>query len=95
MDGTNRSRGIVLFNLDDDYLSGNGRSCFASVLNYCTSQGGHKYAAKYVHTYDSTSYNWTIGGNIGYSEKSGANGSLTFAVSGTSIGKTWQLYASN
>lgn len=95
MDGSNRSRGIVLFNLDDDYLNGNGKSCYASVLNYCTNQVAHKYAAKYVHTYDSTSYNWTIGGNIGYSEKSGANGGLTFAVSGTSIGKTWQLFASN
>lgn len=95
MDGTNRTKGIVLFNLDDDYLNANGAQCFASVLNYCSGQKSHKYAAKYVHTYESTSYTWNIGGNINYSEKTGAYGGLSFTVSGSSIGKTWQLYATS
>lgn len=95
MDGSRRNEGIVLFNLDDAYLNGNGKNCFASILNYCKEQKTHKYAAKYVHTYDSTSYSWNLGGNINYSKKTGVYGGLSFTVSGNTIGKTWQRYVTS
>lgn len=95
MDGSQRNNGLVLFNLDDSYLSANGAKCFASVLIGCDGKTGHKFASKYVHTYNGRDFTWTVGGNVTYDKNGGVGGGATFQVTSIPNAKSWQLYATH
>lgn len=95
MDGSKRSKGILLFNLQDSKLS-KGKSAYCSAL--VKPKKGKKtisYASKYVHTYTKTNYTWNIGVNISYSSKDGYSGGPTFNISGSAKKYSWQRYFDN
>lgn len=95
MDGSKRSKGILLFNLQDSKLY-KGKSAYCSAL--VKPKKGKKtisYASKYVHTYTKTKYNWSIGSNVSYSSKDGYAGGLTFNISGSAKKHSWQRYFDN
>lgn len=95
MDGSKRSKGILLFNLQDSKLS-KGKSAYCSAL--VKPKKGKKsisYASKYIHTYTKTNYSWNIGVNVSYKSSEGLSGGATFSVSGTAKKYSWQRYTDN
>lgn len=93
MDGSQRSKGILLFNLQDVKLTSKGKSAHCSAL--VKAKKGKKkivFASRYVHTYEKNNYSWNIGGNIKY-VSTGITGGLTFEVSGKPLEYSWNHYA--
>lgn len=96
MDGSKRSKGIILFNLQDSKMT-KGKSAHCTAL--VTPKSGKKkidFASKYIHTYNKTNYTWSIGGNVKYkATDKNWSGGMTFKVTGTAKENKWQLYYDN
>lgn len=94
MDGSKRSKGVILFNVQDKNLTA-GSTAICSAMVTPKKSGTLEYGSKYVHTYTKTDYSWNVGVNISYSEDSGATGGGTYNVTGTPASYSWQLYQDN
>lgn len=94
MDGSQRFNGIVLFNVDD-YFYYPGYAAYATV-NVTPKVTGKamEIGSKYIHTYDKTNITWSVGVNVGYTDK-GPTGGATFSLTGSNVGSSWQTYADN
>lgn len=89
-DTSKRSSGILLFSVEDARMyAGDSVSGVAYVKPI--KSGSSEFQGKYIHTYDDTSFNWTVGGNVGYSKKDGWNGGMTFTISPSTTTKSWQV----
>lgn len=94
MDGSNRNKGICLFNVDD-YEMYAGDYVYAVVYVVPKVKGVWiEYASKYIHTFGTTEVNWNVGGNIGYTN-TGATAGLTFSISGKNSEQSWSMYSDN
>lgn len=89
-DTSKRSSGIILFNVEDKRMYAGDSVCGVAYVKVNKS-GSSEFQAKYIHTYDDSSINWTVGGNVGYSQKDGWNGGATFTISPSSSTKSWQV----
>ncbi|WP_151736461.1 hypothetical protein [Paenibacillus tengchongensis] len=90
MDISQKSKGIVLFNVEDLRMY-SGDYTYAGV--YVTKKTGAtqvEYNTKFVHTYDDKGITWSVGGNVGYN-KDGPSGGMTFTITPTSATKSWTL----
>ncbi|MCY6958685.1 hypothetical protein [Clostridium brassicae] len=95
MDGTNRLKGIVMFNLDDSKLNAADKYAYCSVRVVPKVSGKWiEVGSKYVHTYSVTNYSWTLGSTFNYSS-TGPAGGLSYSVTGTPASSSWQTYADN
>lgn len=94
MDGSQRNNGVLLFNVQDANMH-IGDTAICSAVVKPNGSGWLDYASKYIHTYSKTSYSWTIGGNVNYSQNNGLAGGATFSVSGTAENYSWQIYEDN
>jgi hypothetical protein len=93
MDGSQSSKGIIIFNIDDNILtSGGGNLAYGSVYVTPKKSATLKTYSKYIHTYSKNSITWTIGGNITYGTGGLAGGS-TFSLTGTTVPDNWQIAA--
>lgn len=79
-----RDQGVMVFNVDDNYVKA-GSYTYASVhvvpkdYNFGTWTD---IASKFIHTFNSTEFTWSGTGNLGY--ESGLAGGLTFTLEGAS-----------
>lgn len=94
MDGSKRAKGIVLFNLQDKNLR-KGEYAYASVRVKRKTGSKLDFQTKYVHTFDTTNFTWSIGGNVEYEQSTGIKGGMSFSVSGEAKQKSWQRFADN
>lgn len=94
MDGSNRTNGVVLFNVDDGEMDA-GSSAYASVKVTPIVRGVWvEIGSKYIHTYNTQNIEWSVGLNVGY-EDGGPTGGGSFGLQGSSVGQYWQTYADN
>lgn len=91
MDGSNRSNGIVLFNVDDAAYT--VQSIASATVYVVPKKSADLSTYSYlVHTYDSASFSWTIGGNVSYSS-TGPAGGASFSISNNLTASSWQIAA--
>lgn len=92
MDGSQSSKGIILFNIDDSLLTTRDVIAYGSVYVTPKKSATMKTYSKYIHTYSKASVTWTIGGNISYGTGGLAGGS-TFSLTGSTVPDNWQIAA--
>ena len=94
MDGSKRSQGIYLFDVDDSKTYAGDYEYAVVYVNKKSSASSVDIGTKYTHTYGSTSYNWSLGVNFNYSS-SGPSGGASYSVTGISGVSTWSKYEDN
>lgn len=94
MDGSQRNRGICLFNVEDKSMW-SGDYCYAVVyVKAKPSCYDIDIATKYIHTYNTTNVTWAVGVNVNYTA-AGPTGGFSYSISGQNLNDTWQLFNNN
>lgn len=94
MDGSNRKKGVVLFNVEDKKMWAYDTAIASVYVKPKQSNTTIDVGSKYVHTFNNLQLTWSIGGNVNY-QSTGPTGGGTFNVTGTSSSNSWQIYNDN